>query len=381
MPWGGRVEEQREEFLREFLSGRESRSAVCRRRGIPRKTAYKWLGRYQAGGAEGLKDRSRRPQASPRRTGAEIERRILELRDRYHWGGRKLHELLKREGHEGVPPASTITEVLRRNGRILKEESELRERYVRFERERPNELWQMDHKGEFELGNGAKCHALPLVDDHSRYLVGLYACADRRGTTVREALTGAFRENGLPEEMLMDNGSPWGNDREHVYTPLTVWLLRLEIRVIHGRAYHPQTQGKEERFNRTLGEDVLRWRSFSDHREAQAGFDAYRPVYNEVRPHEALGMATPASRWRASERSFPEELPPIEYDEGDEVRLVGYGGWISWKGRHYRLPKAFRGYPVALRVTEEEGLVSVYFCHQRIAEISLREGRARPVRG
>jgi transposase InsO family protein len=381
MPWGRRVEEQREQFLREFLAGVESRSAVCRRNRISRKTAYKWLKRYQAAGLEGLKDRSRRPQASPRRTAPEVEQRILELRDQYHWGGRKLHDLLVGEGREGVPPASTITEVLRRHGRVLREDSEKRERYVRFERERPNELWQMDHKGEFELGNGAKCHALPIVDDHSRYLVGLYACEDRRGETVRQALTGTFRENGLPEAMLMDNGSPWGNDREHVHTPLTAWLIRLEIQVIHGRAYHPQTQGKEERFNRTLGEDVLRWRRFGDHQEAQTGFDEYRPVYNEVRPHEALGMARPISRWKASERSFPEELPPIEYDEGDVVRRVGYGGWISWDGKRYRLAKAFRGYPVALRASSEDGITSVYFCHQRIAKIDLREGRARPVRG
>ena len=153
---------------------------------------------------------------------------------------------------------------------------------------------------------------MTVLDDHSRFSILLQACANERTETVRECLTAAFRLYGLPVRMLMDNGSPWGNDANHPRTPLTVWLMRLGIQVSHGRPYHPQTQGKEERFHRTLNVELLQGRRFADWATCQAAFDRWRGVYNTERPHQALDLATPISRYTPSPRSFPETLPLIE---------------------------------------------------------------------
>lgn len=384
MPWVESVEDQRKQFLTEFSAEGANRREVCRSWGVAPKTAYKWLERSKAPEAGALGDRSRRPHSSPARTPAELEAQVLCVRDEFPtWGGRKLAAVLKNRGVVQVPAPSTITAILLRNGKIREEASLRSKPFIRFERERPNELWQMDFKGHFALHGGGRSHPLVLLDDHSRFCLLLAACNDERGSTVQPELVRSFRGYGLPLEMLMDNGSPWGSDAVHVYTPLVVWLLRLGIRVTHGRPRHPETQGKLERLNLTLDVDVLLRRAdgFWDNADVQTALDAYRPVYNEVRPHEALDMAVPASRYEPSERSYPEELPPIEYDAGDTVRKVQAGGRLSYDGREYRVPKAFRGFPVALRPTETHDEVAVYFCQQRIAILNPKQGVARPVRG
>src|SRR5262249_9640533 len=159
-----------------------------------------------------------------------------------------------------------------------------------------------------------RCHPLTVLDDHSRFALGLEACANEQGVTVQERLTTIFRRYGLPRRMTMDNGSPWGNDSTHPHTPLTVSLMRLGIGVGHSRPYHPQTQGKDERFHRTLKVEVLHGRTFRDLPHCQAAFDEWRTVYNVQRPHEALAMATPGSRYAISARPFPASLPAVEYD-------------------------------------------------------------------
>jgi transposase InsO family protein len=383
MPWRGSVEDQRRVFLAELTAVGSNRRAVCRRWGVSAKTAYKWLKRYEAAGEEGLSDQSRRPRSSPGQTSEAVAAQVFAVRDEHPaWGARKIEAVLERRGVEGVPAASTITQILRRGGRL----GPVRERPVtvgRFERAKPNELWQMDFKGHFRLGNGTRCHPLLIVDDHSRHCMAARACENERGETVQAELGKVFREYGLPEEMLMDNGSPWGNDAMHVYTPFVAWLIRLMIHVSHGRPRHPQTQGKTERLNRTVGEEYLALQTggFGENAEVQVGMNGWRRVYNEERPHEALGMAVPADRYRASERAMPERLPAIEYEAGDVVRKVQDGGRIGYGGREWRLPKAFRGLPVALRPTEEEGKMAAYFCQQRIAELDLTTGKVQVVRG
>ena len=383
MPWVGTVEEQRREFLAEFRAAGANRREVCRRWRIGAKTGYALDARERAEGEAGLRDRSRRPKTSPRKTASEVEARVLGVRGAHPaWGGRKIAKVLSREGLLEVPAPSTITQILRRHGRISEEASQQRKPVRRFERARANELWQMDFKGHFALHAGGRCHPLVLLDDHSRYCIALRACADERGVTVQAELERAFHEHGLPEEMLMDNGSPWGNDRVHVYTPLVVWLLQLDIRVTHGRPRHPQTQGKLERLNLTLEQEVLRQTDFGTNEEVQrCGFDRFRPSYNHERPHEALAMEVPASRYEPSSRSYPERLPVIEYDEGEIVRRVQDKGMIRYRGATYRVPKAFRGHAVALRPGTVDGEVEVYFGRHRIAVIDRRGGRARPVRG
>src|SRR5579863_8559137 len=239
---------------------------LCRRFGISPTTGYKWLARYQREGLAGLVERSRRPKVSPCRTASAMEAKVLEIRERSNnvWGGRKIKRMLEARGETDIPVASTITEILRRHDRLTPAGSAMHPGpWQRFERGSPNELWQMDFKGHFAIHIG-RCHPLTVLDDHSRYNLVLSACGNEQSQTVRGHLEEAFRCYGLPLAMLMDGGPPWSNPGGDPHTGLTIWLMRLGIRVLHGRPHHPQTQGKEERFHRTLNAEVVNGRSFRD---------------------------------------------------------------------------------------------------------------------
>ncbi len=364
----------REEFVQLAMQAGSNRRELCRRFGISAKTGYKWLARHRREGPSGLKDRSRRPRRSPARTAAGIEQEVIRLRaqSRNCWGGRKLSRQLLGQGGPHLAP-STVTGILRRAGLLNPELAAAATPWQRFERSEPNHLWQMDFKGHFALLSNARCHPLTALDDHSRFSLALQACADELGDTVRAALTVVFRRYGLPAAMLMDNGGPWGG-REHPYTRLGLWLIRLGIKVIHGRPCHPQTQGKDERFHRTLRFELLRHFNFTDLDHCQREFDRFRDRYNLLRPHDALGLATPASRYRPSSIPFPEHLPPIEYPAGLEVRKVQAEGYFSYRGREFRVSKGLRGLPVALRPGPlSDSQREVLFCHQVVAVIDLNQ--------
>jgi len=364
---------QRAAFIAQAKAEGANLSALCRTYGISRKTAYKWLTREREAGSAGLVEQSRRPRHSPEQTAADMEGQVLAVRaDHPAWGGRKIRRVLQNQGTSGVPAASTITAILHRHQQIDPVESLKHHPLQRFERERPNELWQMDFKGYFALPGGGYCHPLTVLDDHSRFLVGLKACPNETSETVQRQLTAIFRQFGLPERMLMDNGSPWGDDWVTHHTIFTAWLLRLEIAVSHGRPYHPQTQGKEERLNRTLKDEVIRRQALTDLDQCQAAFDHWWRLYNYNRPHDALDLATPASRYEPSPRPFPEVLPPVTYPEDDVIRKVDQSGKIYFRNRYFRVGKAFRYQPVALRPSQEEGRLDVFFCKQKVAQINLR---------
>lgn len=323
----------------------------------------------------GLVEQSRRPKSSPRRTASAVEAKVLDVRERSNnvWGGRKIKRALEGRAETAIPAASTITEILRRRDRLTDSgAAEHPGPWRRFERESPNELWQMDFKGHFEIHSG-RCHPLTALDDCSRYNLILAACGDEQGPTVRRELENAFRRYGLPLAMLMDGGPPWSDRGGGALTAFTVWLMRLGVRVLHGRPRHPQTQGKEERFHRTFKAEVVNGWSFRDLSDCQRAFDEWRPRYNHERPHEALAMATPAERYRPSSRSFPEALPTIEYSPGDQVRKIYGDGYISFKNRLWRVSKALRGQPIGLRPTVEDGLFAVHYCAHRNATLDLRQ--------
>lgn len=378
MPWTEvSVMSQRLELV--SLAQREGNNMreLCRRFGVSPSTGYKWLRRFSDGGAAAMVDQPRRPHHSPQRTPLEVEQVVLAVRDAHPaWGARKLRAWLLARGHEHLPSPSTITAILQRQGRTDPVEGRKHKTWQRFERQAPNQLWQMDFKGHFPLSTG-RCHPLTVLDDHSRFALGLEACPDETAKTVQQRLTTIFRCYGLPDRMVMDNGSPWGSDEDHHYTPLTVWLLRLGIAVSHGRPYHPQTQGKDERFHRTLKAEVLQGRTFVDLTQCQRTFDPWRTLYNLERPHEALGMAVPASRYQVSSRSFPETLPPVEYGPDDLVRRAGDRGRISVFGREFKVGRAFKGLPVALRPTADDGTFNVFFMTYNIAQINLSQGAKR----
>jgi transposase InsO family protein len=368
MPWQERsVMSERQEFVAFASQEGVSITALCTRYGISRKTGYKWLAR--ATGDGDLADRSRRPHASPTRTPPELEARILDLRAEHPaWGGRKLHHRLVALGVEQVPAPSTITAILRRHG-LLTPEPTPRD-FVRFEHPAPNDVWQMDFMGHRPLDCG-RVHPWTLVDDHSRFALGLVACGNERQDTVTTHLLAVFRRYGLPRAILSDNGSPWASAGRGGLTALEAWLLRLGVDPWHGRPYHPQTQGKVERFHRTIAAEVFTHRALADLEETQAHFDAFRTGYNLERPHEALAYATPASRYQPSIRSFPEPVPPVTYGPDEVVRTVTVHGSISWRGRRHFVSRGLVGEPVAIRPTPQEEVWEIVYTHRRVAVINL----------
>ncbi len=373
MPWKrATTMSQRKEFVEKASRDGVNISEVCHAYGISRKTGYKWLKRYSQGGIDALQDASRRPKHSPTRTAKEIEQLIVQMRQKHpYWGGRKIRTYLEEQGYVDLPVASTITAILDRYGQVDPQESARHRAFERFERQLPNELWQMDFKGCVDLVGGGICHPLSLLDDHSRYLLGLEACPNETQSTVQDKLTQVFRRFGLPQAILMDNAAIWGRDPDHRYTSLVVWLIRLGVRVLHGRPYHPQTQGKVERFHRTLQTELIGRYLWSNLPECQFAFDTWRTQYNYERPHEALHLQPPAAHYQPSLHIFPESLPAVTYDHNDIVRKVDLNGDISFQNRVFHVGKAFQKQFVALRNTGRDGEFQVLFCHQSIAALNL----------
>lgn len=374
MPWDTKdIMSLREEFVRLANQEGANRRELCRRFGISPQTAYKWLGRYTTQGKAGLANRSRRPQHSPGATPADLPAAVVAMRtDHPAWGGRKISRRLQDLGMASVAP-STVTNILNRHGLIaLPGPEDLP--WQRFEHEMPNALWQVDFKGHFETLQG-RCSPLTVLDDHSRFNLVLQACGNIRSETVQTHLEATFRRYGLPMRMNFDNGAPWGSPSQPgQITALGIWLVRLGIRLSFSRPYHPQTNGKEERFHRSLKAEVLNGRSFEDLRQAQASFDRWRQVYNHERPHEALQLDVPISRYRPSPRAFPEGLPAIEYGPEDHIVRVKWNGELRFQDRKFKVSSALHRHDVAIRPRpNEEGVFDVFLAHHRCLTIDLNQ--------
>jgi transposase InsO family protein len=372
MPWREvSVVDQRREFVSLAMREGVNRRELCWRFGISPDVGYKWLRRALAGDGT-LADRSRRPHRSPSHCDAAAEAQVLAVRQAHPaWGARKIGRCLERDGV--TPPArSTVHEILRRHGLVRPPEHSHQGQYQRFEKEAPNQLWQMDFKGEMSLSNGSLCHPLTVIDDHSRYALCLGACANQQTQTVQVQLTATFRRYGLPDAFFVDNGSPWGDASGAQWTRLGVWLLKLGVDVWHSRPYHPQSRGKNERFHRTLKAEVFEMQRFADLTELQHGFDRWRTVYNLERPHEALDLDVPASRYRPSSRAMPDQLPRVEYDRDDIVRSVSTTkAYVSFKGRSWKVPQAFCGEALAIRPLTPDGRFGIFFGSRQVASIDL----------
>lgn len=372
MPWQETsAMDLRQEFVMFALQDGANLRELCRRFGISAKTGYKWLQRAKEDPDEPLIDRSRRPHTSPTRTPAAIEAKVVEARRQFPtWGGRKLHQYLTQQGMESVPHPSTITAILHRHGRIDPEQVATPEAPNRFEHPEPNALWQLDFMGHVPMVTG-RLHPLVLIDDHSRFALGVWACDNEQRQTVQQALTTTFQYYGLPAALLTDNGSPWGSSGAGGITGLEAWLTQLGIQLLHGQPYHPQTQGKVERLHRTLATDVTNTQRFVDLAAAQRAFDRWRGIYNRLRPHDALAGAPPASRYSPSRIPFPKALPPIEYDADDAVRTVQSHGMISFRGQMFPVGTGLQGLPVAVRPTSEDDIFTIHFCHRLLRSIDL----------
>lgn len=375
MPWKeNSIMNLRKEFVELVKSESGTMSKLCKNFDISRKTGYKWLGRYFREGDAGLEDRSRRPLYFPKKIDSKLEKTILKVREQHPaWGARKIKHYLEKAARCKLPAVSTVNAVLQRHGILNKEKSYRNKKVGSFQREAPNDLWQMDFKGHVPARNG-RCNPLTVLDDYSRYSILLQACADQRAETVKNSLVSAFRKYGLPRQILVDNGAPWGDDLYDRHTRLTVWLMRLGVHVLHSRPRHPQTLGKDERFHRTLKAELLGLFVPWDLAECQRRFDQWRLIYNHQRPHEALQMQVPASRYQISDRLYPEKLPALQFAPDDIVRKVYQGAFIYFQRRTLKISKAFVGEHVALRARKEsDGLYDVFFSNHWIRTIDLNQ--------
>lgn len=371
MPWKEEtVEQQRTNFIVLANKAGCNFSALCREFGITRRTGYKWQERYREGLS--LNDHSRAPYFRPRQTPAEIEELILSVRSNHPtWGARKILRYLADKGNSGLPVPSTATSILKRNGFITPEQSAGHTPFKRFERDAPNDLWQMDFKGHFAMCDGNRCHPLTMKDDHSRNLLCLDAYDNERWESVKASLHRVFLEYGLPNTILCDNGAPWG-DSHQGYTQFELWMMQMDILPIHGRPLHPQTQGKEERFHRTLNEDVLKRIPIQNLAHAQEVFDAYRIEFNTERPHNALNLDVPAKHYKRSNRSMPEQLKEPEYDAGKTLRKVNCKGYISIQQHRYYLSETLIDKYLEL-IPLGEDLLGICYGSFVIAKVDLSE--------
>ncbi|MDR3491174.1 MAG: IS481 family transposase [Gammaproteobacteria bacterium] len=371
MPWEEVTQmSSKLEFVKLALNGSHTFSELCRRFSISRKTGYKLLNRFKELGVDGLKEQSRRPYSHPELTSSAIEEKIIALRERKpSWGCRKIRAFLLNNGETGIPAKSTITDILHRHDLIDKPTHKKLLTPQRFEHPEPNDLWQADFKGHFAMRSG-RCHPLTVLDDHSRYSIGLNACDNERGKTVKAIFIELFERYGMPWRINFDNGTPWSSAhiRGFRYTELSIWLVRLGIRVSFSRIRHPQTNGKDERFHRTLKVELLKQHYFKNINDAQFHFDRWREEYNHERPHEALNMQPPSSRYRISNMKYPKTLPDIEYPDCSLIRQVNKAGNISLNNKKYFISESLNGLPVALR-EKADGKFDIYFMHQRIFTI------------
>jgi len=363
------VEEQRVEFAVRAQRRVEPLSQLCREFGISRPTGYKWLMRFRDLGVGGIAERSRRPRNSPTQTALELENRIVALREVYpDWGARKLAVLLARQGIE--LPSSTIHRVLLRHG-LVRDQDRHAPATQRFERARPNELWQMDFKGPKNWPQ--QMTALSVLDDHSRYLIALKPTARPEGQLVRGHLEQAFRACGLPDAMLMDHGTPWWNWQSFAgATQLNLWLMRQGIQLHFSGIRHPQTQGKVERFHGSM-ERALKRRGIPASHHAE-WLEQFRMEHNHIRPHEALEMQTPATRWQPSSRPYNPNPPAWEYPEGSWTLKVDNHGTIDMHDRPWRIAKTLIGERVMILPVGQRYLV--YYCNTLIREIDPEMNRS-----
>jgi transposase InsO family protein len=367
MPWkAASMSDIRLVFVHHVLTLHTPIAAACRQFSISRKTGYKWLSRYRRDSAQPLTDRSRRPRSSPRRTSANLEAEVLQVRQQFGWGPRKIRAFLIQQKGLALPSVRTVANILTRHGCIATPAVPQLDLQC-FERPRPNQLWQCDFKGPLEIAR-QDIHPFTILDDHSRFLLAIRPCLDLTMATAFTVLWETFAEVGLPESILCDNA--FGTTFE---VPKTIsWfesqLIRLDIRPIHGRPYHPQTQGKVERVHGTFEAELYpRVRRDSLSHFAADADHWRRAVYNTLRPHEALGDMPPVSRYRPSPRRRPDRIPDVVYPAGAVLRKVSTSGDICWRRFRILAGRGLVGQWV--RVEEQDQEVAVYFGWKKIRSL------------
>ncbi len=369
------VVEERLRFVVAASRKERSIASLCREFQISRQTGYIWLRRYQAGGSSQVRDRSRRPLHSPARTAAEIEAAVVALRGQYpDWGAPKLLVLLRQRHPDWTLCERTVHRILDRH-QLLHEKDRHPPAVQRFERSAPNQLWQMDFKGPQGFNRGCPVGPLSVLDDHSRYLLALQRLGSSRAGGVWRTLQNTFETAGLPEALLVDHGTPWWcHASPWGITDLAIWILQQGVRLVYSGFRHPQTQGKVERMHGAL-QRAVRWRHADP--DDQRWLDLFRHEYNFLRPHQAIGMTTPASRWEPSPRRYPAAPREWVYSQTAEVQQLGPRGQLHWCGRTWEVCYALRDQRVGIERIDERAIV--YFHNVPVREIDLRARIARPI--
>jgi len=358
MPWKDHdVTEERWRFIEEWKSEDWSMAELCEFYGITRKTGYKWVERYEAKGLDGLWELSRAPHKHPNQVTAEMEDRVIGVREKHpNWGAPKIRARLLREyGEKGIPAESTVGEILKRNGlttpRRRRRTSRVSEQELAVAGG-PNQVWCTDFKGWFRTGDGERIDPLTITDQYSRYLFRCQAVGAADYLHTKVVMEAAFREYGLPDRMRADNGAPFGSNGESGLTGLTVWWIKLGIIPEHIEPGKPQQNGRHERMHRTLKQETATPPA-SNRREQQKRFDQFRKEYNEERPHQGLGQKTPAEFYQPSGRSYPIHPREVEYPAGFTLRRVSPGGQMKWAAQDVFLAHPLGGETVGLEQIDE----------------------------
>lgn len=343
----------------------ESIKGIAAQFGVSERVGHKWLARFTAGGPAALADQSRAPCVAPHQVPAPQQARICALRDAHPtWGARKLRAVLLEEAPEvRWPAASTITAVLKRQGRITPRRRRLRDRATwaattLTTAATPNAVWAADFKGQFRVGTGEYCYPLTITDLCSRYILGLEVCSSVASVPVEVAFRTLFQRYGLPDVIRTDNGVPFGNPLAlGGLSALAVWWIRLGIRPERIRKGEPQDNGAHERMHRTLKAETTRPAAGSLSAQ-QHRFRAWQRTFNTQRPHESLGQTPPARHYTPSPRRYPKRLPALEYPAHYELRQVAVSGTISWRGTPMFLSETLAGEYVGLH-EEADGVWTI----------------------
>jgi transposase InsO family protein len=375
--------EEKLRFVFEYEQGRRSMTELCQRYEIARETGYVWIRRYRERGLEGLVEQSRAAWRHANQTPEEIEQRVLELRQAHmRWGPRKLKRILERDEPGRVwPAASTIGTLLQREGLVVTRGK--RRRTAPYSEplahaDGPNRVWCADFKGWFRSGDGRRIDPLTISDAHSRYLLKCQAVEKTDTARVQAIFEAAFREYGMPEAIRTDNGSPFASSALGGLSRLAVWWMKLGIVPERIEAGHPEQNGRHERMHRTLKQEVAQPPA-ANRREQQRAMERFRQEYNQVRPHEALGMQTPAAVYQPSGRSFPVRVREPKYPDEMQVLKVKSQGQFRWKKQDVFLSEVLWGEPVGLLPVDDRWY-TIYFAQFPLARFDSRQLRVLPLK-
>jgi transposase InsO family protein len=374
------VMDEKLRFVFEYERDEQTMGDLCASFGISRETGYVWLRRFRQYGVKGLVELNRAPRYHPNQTAGEVERAVLELREAHMtWGPRKLKRILQRDQPGRAWPAtSTVGEIVKRGGLVVSRKKRRRtEPYTEplGHAVESNRVWCADFKGWFRAGDGARVDPLTITDACSRYLLRSQAVEKTNTERVRAIFEAAFREYGLPEAIRTDNGAPFASSAVGGLSRLAVWWIKLGIVPERIQAGHPEQNGRHERMHRTLKLEV---KTADNWRAQQRELDRFRHDYNEVRPHEALGMQTPASVYEPSPRPYPARVPEVEYPDTMRVRTVKSHGHFRWNKQDVFLSEVLWGEPIGL-LAADGGVYTVYFAHLPLAHFDAKTCKLSPL--